>query len=80
MSEKAGRTAQQSGYQSFLLRLWRVKEGDESWRASLESAQTGDRRSFATLDALFEYIRSRTRAETSQDLQDCGDKERLERR
>jgi hypothetical protein len=75
MSEEAGRTAEQSGYQSFLLRLWRVKEGEESWWASLESAQTGERRGFATLDALFEYIRSRTRGATSQELQDCGKEE-----
>jgi hypothetical protein len=75
MSEEAGRTAEQSGYQSFLLRLWRVKEGEESWWASLESAQTGERRGFASLDALFEHIRSRTRVATSQDLQDCGKEE-----
>jgi hypothetical protein len=75
MSEKAGCTAEQSGYQSYLLRLWRVKEGEEGWRASLESAQTGERRGFATLDALFEYIRSRTRVGTSQDLQACGKEE-----
>ena len=60
MSEKAGRTGQQSVYQSYLLRLWRAKEGEEGWRASLESAQTGERKSFATLDALFDYVRSQT--------------------
>jgi hypothetical protein len=63
MSEKAGRTGDQSDYQSYLLRLWRAKEGEEGWRASLESAQTGERKGFATLDALFDYVRSRTRGE-----------------
>ena len=65
MNEKAGRTGEQSAYQSYLLRLWRVKEGEEGWRASLESAQTGERRGFATLDALYDYIRSQTRIESS---------------
>ena len=66
MSEKAGLTGDQSDYQSYLLRLWRAKEGEEGWRASLESAQTGERKGFATLDALFDYVRSRTRVELSE--------------
>jgi len=82
MGEKAGRTGEQSAYQSYLLRLWRANEGEEGWRASLESAQTGERRGFATLDALFEYIRWRTRAGPS--LNSCGEgdgkDERQERR
>jgi len=66
MSEKAGRTGEHSAYQSYLLRLWRVnEEGEEGWRASLESAQTGERRGFATLDALFGYVRSLTRVGSS---------------
>ncbi len=65
MREKAGRTGEQSDYQSYLLRLWRAKEGQEGWRASLESAQTGERKGFATLDALFDYVRSRTRVALS---------------
>jgi hypothetical protein len=66
MSETAGRTGEQSDYQSYLLRLWRVREGEEGWRASLESAQTGERKGFATLDSLFDYVRSRTRGELSE--------------
>jgi hypothetical protein len=61
MSEKTERIGEQSVYQSYLLRLWRVKEGEVGWRASLESAQTGECRSFATLGALFNYLRSQTR-------------------
>ncbi len=71
MSEKAGRTGEQSDYQSYLLRLWRVNEGEEGWRASLESAQTGERRGFATLDALFDYVRSRTLVGSS--VPSCGE-------
>jgi hypothetical protein len=75
MSEKAGCTRELSDYQSYLLRLWRVKEGEEGWRASLESAQTGERKGFATLDALFDYVRSRTRVELSECLREEGDVE-----
>ena len=66
MSEKPGRISEVSDYQSYLLRLWRAKEGEGGWRASLESAQTGQRKGFATLDALFDYVRSRTRVELSE--------------
>jgi hypothetical protein len=82
MSEKEGGTSEQSDYQSYLLRLWRAKEGKEGWRASLESAQTGERKGFATLDALFDYVRSRTRFGPS--APSCGEgdgqDERQERR
>ena len=73
MSEKAGRTREHSDYQSYLLRLWRAKEGAEGWRASLESAQTGERKGFATLDALFDYVRSRTRVALSECSRGEGD-------
>jgi hypothetical protein len=73
MSEKTGRAGEQSGYQSYLLRLWRAKEGEEGWRASLESAQTGERKGFATLDALFDYVRAQTRVELSECSREEGD-------
>ena len=72
MSEKAGRTGDQSDYQSYLLRLWQAKEGEEGWRASLESAQTGECKGFATLDALFDHVRSRSRVELSECLRKVG--------
>jgi len=60
--------AQRPDYLSYLLRLWRG--GDDGgpqgagekpvWRASLESARTGERRSFATLDDLFDFLRGQT--------------------
>jgi hypothetical protein len=44
-------------YRSYLLRLWRVKEGDRDvWRASLQDAQSGERISFATVEALFAFL------------------------
>jgi len=53
---------------SYLLRLWRASDDRESqdaggklvWRASLESVCTGERRSFATLDDLFDFLREQT--------------------
>lgn len=48
-------------YFSYLLRLWRDEgAGRTIWRASLESAQTGERHNFATLDDLFNYLREHT--------------------
>jgi hypothetical protein len=76
MTEKAGRAGEPSDYQSYLLRLWRAKEGEEDWRASLESAQTGERKGFVTLDALFDHVRSKTRVESRvQPYKDGGRKD-----
>jgi hypothetical protein len=41
-------------YRAFLLRLWCA--ADAQWRASLEDPHTGQRRAFATLDKLVEYL------------------------
>lgn len=56
------------GYLSYLLRLWRVSGDGEPhdmgsktiWRASLESARTGEQRGFASLDQLFGFLREQT--------------------
>lgn len=63
MSDQVEGRGEQPDYQSYLLRLWRVDDGQEDWRASLESAHTGERRGFATLDALFDHVRSLTGGE-----------------
>jgi hypothetical protein len=54
-------------YLSYLLRLWRVGGGElhdmgskAIWRASLESARIGERRGFASLDELFDFLREQT--------------------
>lgn len=53
-------------YRAYLLRLWKAEQnGQTVWRASLESAETGDRIGFPTLDALFDYVRLQTRHESS---------------
>jgi hypothetical protein len=51
-------TEEQPGYLSYLLRLWQVpgSEGMD-WRATLESAQTGERVGFEDLEVLFQFLR-----------------------
>jgi hypothetical protein len=47
----------QNDYRSYLLRLWRQRGVDqESLHATLEDVMTSDLMSFASLDALFEYL------------------------
>ena len=48
-------------YRSYLLRVWKECQASESlWRASLESAQTGELRNFTDLEALVEFLRGET--------------------
>jgi len=54
-------------YQSYLLRLWRTSShGKPTWRASLESAQTGERRGFADLASLFAFLEEQTRSNSER--------------
>jgi len=47
----------QRGYLSYLLRLWETSDGERKvWHASLESPGTGDRRSFADVQTLFDFL------------------------
>jgi len=56
-------------YLSYLLRLWQAgSAGRRVWRASLESVQSGERLAFASLEALFEYLRAETGVEGTPDL------------
>jgi hypothetical protein len=53
---------QRRSYLAYLLRLWQVaKEDGTGWRASLENAHTGRRRSFANLAELFSFLEEETR-------------------
>lgn len=55
-------------YEAYLLRLWRVNsKGKTTWRASVESARTGERQGFASLDDLFHYLRQQTGAAPDSD-------------
>ena len=46
----------QPDYHSYLLRLWRAQDDGYAWRASLEEVESGERRSFASLEALWDYL------------------------
>ena len=56
MSEKAKGKGEQPDYQSYLLRLWRADEGETGVQASLESTHTGERRGFANLEAMLDFL------------------------
>ena len=50
-------------YLAYMLRLWRVGGGEDAvWRALLESAATGERHAFASLDALLAFLEAETGA------------------
>lgn len=54
-------SAKERGYASYLLRLWAIEDkGRLVWRASLESAHSDERWGFASLDALFAFLRQET--------------------
>jgi hypothetical protein len=58
-------------YLSFLLRLWRVKQNDENgWRASLENPHTGEVRGFASLEALWNFLREETQRMGEEKIHD----------
>jgi hypothetical protein len=47
------------GYYSFLLRMWQTRDGERcTWCASLEQPGTRERWAFATLDEMFDFLRS----------------------
>ncbi len=45
---------------AYLLRLWPEDGGQGVWRASLESVDSHERRGFATLDELLDFLRRQT--------------------
>jgi hypothetical protein len=54
-------------YLSYLLRLWRENDAEQPvpaghcvWRATLQGSLANDRRSFASLDDLFDFLRAQT--------------------
>ena len=47
-------------YHSYLLRLWRVRDDGQQWRASLEDVQTGEMRGFENAKALVRYLQALT--------------------
>lgn len=53
----------QQRYLSYLLRLWQTSDdGEQIWRASLESPGTGERQGFASIEDLIVFLRDRTKS------------------
>jgi hypothetical protein len=56
-------------YLSYLLRLWRTgSEENPVWRVSLETPGTGERRGFAGLKDLFDFLQAQTEIPPKQNL------------
>jgi hypothetical protein len=54
--ERMSMSDEPDAYQTYVLRLWRARcQGKWQWRASLESPNTGERHTFASLPQLFAY-------------------------
>lgn len=66
-------------YHSYLLRLWRVRNDGENWRASLEDVQTGELHGFQDLAALQRFLEGLAISESinqvAQESQSNQDKE-----
>jgi hypothetical protein len=57
-------------YRAYLLRLWQAQEEQgPAWRASLECAETAERRRFASLAALFAFLEQETGTSSRTDEQ-----------
>jgi hypothetical protein len=55
-------------YLAYLLRLWQAGgEEEPDWRALVEDAHTGERRGFASLERLFEFLRTETGAQPARE-------------
>ena len=63
-----GEPVTEQHYLSYLLRLWQTCDGQTRiWRASLESPGTGERRGFADLQALFDFLSAEIGQDQSSD-------------
>jgi hypothetical protein len=74
VTDTAKDKTEQPDYLSYLLRLWRESEEKAVWRASLESPRTGECTGFASLDALFDFLRQ----QIDDGLNDLNREERSE--
>ena len=65
----------QKPYNAYLVRLWRVKQGEQTiWRASIKSVQTGECYSFAQIEGVFIWLWKKTEGRDCQaDTRKGGD-------
>lgn len=56
----------QTAYHAYLVRLW--QDGPHTpWRASAQCAQTGEKRLFVDLEALFTFLQTQTTQEKDRE-------------
>jgi hypothetical protein len=67
MDDKQTGGKENPDYHAYLLRMWRENAGRQSWRASLESAQSGMCKGFASLGELFSFLQRATGLEPDVD-------------
>ncbi len=62
-------TNQDECYWAFMVRLYRIGDSEPfAWRVSLEDPHTGTRFGFATIEALFDFLRARTQNRRSPEI------------
>ena len=64
-------TKEQPDYLAYLVRLWRVESQASAekpvWRASIENPHTHEQAGFASLEALFDFLREQIGASSGPD-------------
>lgn len=61
-------------YSAYLLRLWRTQEVRDTWRVSLEDAETRELRGFANLEDVFAFLRREVEGEALSEETDVKPK------
>lgn len=54
-------------YVAYLLRLWRAREVRDTWRISLEEAQTHELHGFANLEEVFAFLQQAVEGEGAEE-------------
>jgi len=63
--DPSSRPGAESNYLAYLLRLWRIWDGDQPvWRASLEAPGSREARGFASIEAVFDFLRDQVDEQT----------------
>jgi hypothetical protein len=55
-----------SAYRSYLLRLWRLKESNATWRVMLVEVKTGETRQFSSLDKAIRFLKEQVNEDRPQ--------------
>jgi hypothetical protein len=66
-------TEKPTRYYSYLLRLWQISSDESIWRASLQTPGSGERRGFASLRELFDFLEAQTVTKKNKNEQKKGE-------